>query len=974
MQLLDKLYEETLQGSTSTGGGLKATRMMTELTQLEATLQIHVSAFENCADCTDILGHLQTMNIISEYQQEMIKGKQNRMDKNRGLILVVMETTRDHDRFKDLCYVLDENGQYKDFCDSLKTFYAILKCREEIIQLIEVDQILPLLEETDKQCLLAIDDTMSKKIFFVDRILLTTLPYFQLNIFLPHLEYYPKRYAELLQKINSTIQDLEEHHHKDLSLPESLTSFKHNLISSYKKLTCMGANDWHVNEANPQLDPINFHFNFVAINSDDDEFEAAQLRLAQHNILFKFDIPEEEDNGLTVISEGNILLPDTKQSKIMIRGAPGSGKSTFVIKVCKLWAENRLPQYNLVVRMRLNDPKIANAKSLSDLCSVYQEAEVTVIAGEMEKCAGRGILIILDGWDELDEVQQANSVFTDILSTRLPHATVMVTSRPSTSSVMLKEQYEFTHTFEMVRLTELQVQRHLCYCFGDNSEQKFMEEVNCLLNSKELLFTPLILSCLIYLYVKEDHKLPSTLTETFRKLLLLIVNRHLENPLQDLENLPDDFCCLLQLAYESILRNKSEHSEKDVSRICYHSAEVPSKFHWYGLVQKDHDPLTRAPKTYQFSSNIIQDFLSAYYLTKQFDPAQQKDEIKRISALSSSCEMLWLFYAGLTGFKDVDTCAAIPKLPIGRRISSMTGRFMYNLVAMIFMKNNGLKEYARRSYSAQEYGSLVYDQISKEHLLVLMACCAEAQNQEACRAFCNSNLFLTNSCYADIPDTAITGHFLSSLSYCIICSGKRWIIHCNSLPSNAIRYMISQMTEPREGDGSIYVLHTMVMPQQIDGLVSLLQSHLARHLQSLDLSHSTTFDPTCIEKLIPTLQSTQLVLLDLTNCNIEQESAKHLAALLHTNMTLEYLALMENQLSIVDVLLLTEALKDNHTLLVLAIDGALQQDRQLVDVLDEINVIRGENRAQPLGYDITETVRISGSVQRVFGLFSYNVM
>ena len=57
--------------------------MMTELTQLEATLQIHVSAFENCADCTDILGHLQTMNIISEYQQEMIKGKQNRMDKNR---------------------------------------------------------------------------------------------------------------------------------------------------------------------------------------------------------------------------------------------------------------------------------------------------------------------------------------------------------------------------------------------------------------------------------------------------------------------------------------------------------------------------------------------------------------------------------------------------------------------------------------------------------------------------------------------------------------------------------------------------------------------------------------------------------------------------------------------------------------------------------------------------------------------------
>jgi len=211
-------------------------------------------------------------------------------------MLAVMEKTHNYDQFKDLCYVLDENGQYKDFCNSLKTFYAILKCREEIIQTIEVDQILQLLEESDKQCLLAIDNTIGKKLYFVDSILRTTLPYFQLSIFLPHLEQYPNRYAKLLQKINSKIKDLEEHHHKDLSLPESLTSFKHNLISSYKKLTCMGANDWHVNEANPQLDPINFCFNFVAINSNDDDIKAAQLRLTQHNILFKSNFQQVDCN------------------------------------------------------------------------------------------------------------------------------------------------------------------------------------------------------------------------------------------------------------------------------------------------------------------------------------------------------------------------------------------------------------------------------------------------------------------------------------------------------------------------------------------------------------------------------------------------------------------------------------------------------------------------------------------------------
>jgi len=56
---------------------------MTESSHLKATLQIHVSAFESCADCVDILGHLQTMNVITERQQETVQGKQNRMDKNR---------------------------------------------------------------------------------------------------------------------------------------------------------------------------------------------------------------------------------------------------------------------------------------------------------------------------------------------------------------------------------------------------------------------------------------------------------------------------------------------------------------------------------------------------------------------------------------------------------------------------------------------------------------------------------------------------------------------------------------------------------------------------------------------------------------------------------------------------------------------------------------------------------------------------
>ena len=218
-------------------------------------------------------------------------------------------------------------------------------------------------------------------------------------------------------------------------------------------------------------------------------------------------------------------------------------------------------------------------------------------------------------------------------------------------------------------------------------------------------------------------------------------------------------------------------------------------------------------------------------------------------------------------------------------------------------------------------------------------------------------MFLTNSCYVEIPHSAVNGYFLCSLSYCVIHSGKKWVVQCNLLQNDAVNHLLAHLPESEKTPGNITALQTKVSPENAEAFVSLLKSPLFKQLRSLDLLHSENTDAACFQKLIPVLHS--VVLLDLIDCNIETQSAKYLAEFLHSNSILEYLALTENPLVIEDVVLMVKALINNDTLLVLAIDGSLQKAAQVKDATQKINSIRKEHKARPLGFDCFETMRFS---------------
>ena len=336
---------------------------------------------------------------------------------------------------------------------------------------------------------------------------------------------------------------------------------------------------------------------------------------------------------------------------------------------------------------------------------------------------------------------------------------------------------------------------------------------------------------------------------------------------------------------------------------------VPLDYDGMGLLQVENHMLNRGSyKTYNFIHRTVQEFLAAWHMTKI---PKKKSTISENLQLEHF-EMVLVFFAGLTGFKLFDFAELLPIIKDGN--TTIFDKVKFQITKGLF-KNYELRNLFKMITAAEMHS----ENISQHHLLVLIACCAEAKNPASCKTFSNSCLFFRDACYVNFPDSAVTSHLLSSLSYCIAHSGKNWIVHCNKVLSeqdivNLQKYLI----DSNETSGKLECINTLTDKKTIHFFVTFLQPHFM--LFELNLSNSI-LDDDCITVLSEGLKvNCSLIILYLEDCHVTPKGILIIAEMLQVNNTIQYIDLEENKFSSDDLIQVLETMKSNTTLILLSVD------------------------------------------------------
>ena len=390
---------------------------------------------------------------------------------------------------------------------------------------------------------------------------------------------------------------------------------------------------------------------------ESEEFKAAMVRGEIDKIA--------RDKGLDFCHVAKRLPNGSYPQVVLVEGAPGVGKTTFAWEFCKKWGKGELKQeYSLVVLLRLRDKRIQEAKCLRDLFYHPDETLPDVIAAELINSLGEGVLILLEGLDELPEGQRTEtSVFLDLIHGRLlPLATVLITTRPWASEYLHRNCKEkISQHVEILGFTKQQIRNYLqsvCKPDDDPSLLSGIEKyLSCYPQIHAAMYIPLNAAIVVEVYRRSrtgECIIPKTMTQLYTALSQTFLIRYLqEHPvhgktkwnIHNFSDLPSDvyehFLQLSEVAYCSITNNQ---------KLVFSSEDLPQSLETLGFMQSVPELYVNESFSHNFLHLTIQEYLAAVYIT-HLSPEEQLELFEECEG--GLFEVVMRFVAGLTKFSGI---------------------------------------------------------------------------------------------------------------------------------------------------------------------------------------------------------------------------------------------------------------------------------------------------------------------------------